>query len=206
MAKEELGVLYTCSCGRFIPLESLYMCVQCTKLHCGSCVKNEIECFFCPNCLLTNVTKDEAHKNRNRCSQCCQCPVCLGTLSFHASLDRQYYMMCGTCRWCSLEINLAESRADKLATHCFQQENASQEVKCANQLVEYFKAISLVEKEQADKSQGLVTSRHSMTSLRLGSKVSAAFNARSQLTSSTPLPERLAPTSCHEEDTQGGPA
>eukprot|EP00123_Amoebidium_parasiticum_P017234 comp23763_c0_seq1/m.41149 comp23763_c0_seq1/g.41149 ORF comp23763_c0_seq1/g.41149 comp23763_c0_seq1/m.41149 type:complete len:409 (-) comp23763_c0_seq1:110-1336(-) len=164
---DSVAVLYGCGCGSQLPLDRLYLCVQCQKLHCDTCVRSEIECLYCPTCLVTLVQRTEAQKNANRCVQCCVCPVCRSTLSHHSGEDRRVYLVCGTCRWASTEVGLLAARPHELPAECQERERQADAVEVANQLTDHFKAVELVERQQAEERLGLAGKQRRSGGIRL---------------------------------------
>ena len=58
------SVSYSCECGRFYPIENLYYCHPCQKLACTFCITQEIDSYYCPNCL-ENMPSAEALTYKN---------------------------------------------------------------------------------------------------------------------------------------------
>eukprot|EP00039_Didymoeca_costata_P032688 m.38879 g.38879 ORF g.38879 m.38879 type:complete len:142 (-) comp9488_c0_seq1:1230-1655(-) len=106
------GVAFRCSCGCLRAVPSLYWCRHCVTLRCAYCVSQEVDAFFCPNCLDELMPTTEAKLNKNKCSTgCMNCPLCSTNLSF-VSAEGGGYMACGYCQWTSETIDLTGTRAE----------------------------------------------------------------------------------------------
>ncbi|KAJ0179042.1 hypothetical protein K1T71_005817 [Dendrolimus kikuchii] len=157
-------VKYICSCGQLKPITSLYFCRHCLKIRCGFCICHEVDSHYCANCL-ENMPSSEARLKKNRCSSCFDCPSCFHTLSTRATLaqprqpvdpaggdtkvenkqpKKMYYLSCFNCRWTSRDVGIPDQpvasggwpeRANPFATRI-------------NQLLDYYKAIALQEKQE----------------------------------------------------------
>lgn len=63
--EEKERIKYGCECGRYFPIQDLYYCQHCQKISCSFCVTQEIESYFCPNCLeLMASSEAMVYKNR----------------------------------------------------------------------------------------------------------------------------------------------
>eukprot|EP01114_Cavostelium_apophysatum_P023246 TRINITY_DN8700_c0_g1_i1.p1 TRINITY_DN8700_c0_g1~~TRINITY_DN8700_c0_g1_i1.p1 ORF type:complete len:449 (+),score=92.49 TRINITY_DN8700_c0_g1_i1:71-1417(+) len=103
------GIHYSCSCKRFFLLDRLYYCQGCQTTACKFCVTQEIDSYYCPNCL-ENMASSEAMHYKNSCKKCFVCPSCFSSLSYQAlpsqSENKEYYLTCVFCQWDSLDIGL----------------------------------------------------------------------------------------------------
>eukprot|EP00164_Ancoracysta_twista_P008996 GFYU01013179.1.p1 GENE.GFYU01013179.1~~GFYU01013179.1.p1 ORF type:complete len:471 (-),score=119.26 GFYU01013179.1:118-1530(-) len=148
-------VTYSCSCGRSDSLMELYFCQECKKTKCSRCVTEEIDAYYCPNCL-ENMPSAEAMLFSNRCSKCFECPDCGITLHVFQSAEDQYYLRCGFCQWDSRHLDLAAERADKIPTLNITRERDADHIKEVTAIVENCKRGAkehAKEKEQAKKSR-----------------------------------------------------
>jgi len=107
---------YLCGCGKEWGIEDMYFCFQCTKPLCVYCVTEEIDSFYCRNCM-ENMPTTEAMAFKNRCSRCFQCPVCFTTLQIllnNSSGQKQYHFGCQHCYWDSLTLGLSGTSLNEL--------------------------------------------------------------------------------------------
>lgn len=58
-------IKYSCMCEKLFTLPELYYCNGCQKNACKFCVTEEIDSYYCPNCL-ENLASAEALLNQNR--------------------------------------------------------------------------------------------------------------------------------------------
>eukprot|EP01112_Ceratiomyxa_fruticulosa_P010763 TRINITY_DN2863_c0_g2_i4.p1 TRINITY_DN2863_c0_g2~~TRINITY_DN2863_c0_g2_i4.p1 ORF type:complete len:416 (-),score=70.52 TRINITY_DN2863_c0_g2_i4:186-1433(-) len=108
-------VKYSCSCGNVVPLETMYYCYHCQKIECKFCITEEIDSYFCPNCL-DNMASAEAMQNFNRCKKCFECPNCSTILTYSVKGEELYFLSCGYCRWNSLLCDLKSDSVASLAS------------------------------------------------------------------------------------------
>lgn len=74
-------IRYRCSCLKKRSIEQMYFCETCSAIKCPSCMApDEIECYFCPNCLETTAS-GEAMFQKHKCKKCFSCPACQAILS-----------------------------------------------------------------------------------------------------------------------------
>ncbi|XP_033325573.2 dynactin subunit 4 isoform X1 [Megalopta genalis] len=160
-------VRYVCSCGSLKPISQTYFCRHCSKIRCGYCNCQEIDTYYCPNCL-ENSTFVEARLEKNKCSNCFECPCCFHTLSTRAghipfktappeggeSKDAKtppkkfYYLFCSMCRWTSRDAGIPDQT---IATGGWpEQENPH--VGRINTLIEYHKILASIEKLEWEKN------------------------------------------------------
>lgn len=107
---------FECGCGRKFSLEDLYFCFTCTKIVCKYCMTEEIDSFFCRNCM-ENMPSTEAKAFRNRCFRCFQCPICFTTLQIISEQVRSgklYHFSCQHCFWDSVSIGIQGGTLDSL--------------------------------------------------------------------------------------------
>lgn len=97
-------ITYSCNCDKQFTLPELYYCNGCQKITCPFCITEEIDSYYCPNCL-ENMASAEAILNQNRCKKCYECPLCLCALTYNVNGDL-YYLNCSSCHWNSLSIGM----------------------------------------------------------------------------------------------------
>lgn len=105
-----------CGCEKEWGLEDLYYCYQCSRILCPFCVNEEIDSFYCRNCL-ENMPATEANAFKNRCSRCFQCPVCSTTLQIHLynyKGQKFYHFGCQSCYWDSMNLDLKGNSLNEL--------------------------------------------------------------------------------------------
>ncbi|XP_026322091.1 dynactin subunit 4 [Hyposmocoma kahamanoa] len=159
-------VKYVCSCGQLKPITSLYFCRHCLKIRCGFCICHEVDSHYCANCL-ENMPSSEARLKKNRCSSCFDCPSCFHTLSTRATLaqprqpiqdvaaggdakvenkqpKKMYYLSCFNCRWTSRDVGIP----DQPVASGGWPERSNPSSTRVNQLLDYYKAIALQEKQE----------------------------------------------------------
>eukprot|EP01113_Clastostelium_recurvatum_P041447 TRINITY_DN6584_c0_g1_i2.p1 TRINITY_DN6584_c0_g1~~TRINITY_DN6584_c0_g1_i2.p1 ORF type:complete len:427 (-),score=68.75 TRINITY_DN6584_c0_g1_i2:7-1287(-) len=120
-------VLFRCECSRSFPMDELYYCYNCQKLECRFCITEEIDSYYCPNCL-DILASAEAQQNFNSCKKCFVCPHCDAALIYSVKSDENapppegdqpqaeiYFLSCGFCRWNSLMTDTKSSTASGLA-------------------------------------------------------------------------------------------
>ncbi|EFA83163.1 dynactin 62 kDa subunit [Heterostelium album PN500] len=114
-------MLESCECSKAYNLTELYFCNGCQNLNCRYCIHEEIDCYFCPNCL-DHVSVAEASLYGNRCKKCYDCPICFGTLNYQQQQQQQqgtttttttgtevFFLNCAFCKWNSLD---SEAKVD----------------------------------------------------------------------------------------------
>ncbi|XP_017765822.1 PREDICTED: dynactin subunit 4 [Eufriesea mexicana] len=159
-------VRYVCNCGSLKPISKIYFCRYCLKIRCGYCVCQEIDSYYCPNCM-ENLPLSEIRIRKNKCSNCFKCPCCFQTLSTRAghvplrvlptdgedSKDikttpkKVYYLACSLCRWTSRDAGIPDQSG---ATGCWpKQENPH--ISRINALIEYHRVLGFIEKHQCEK-------------------------------------------------------
>ncbi|CAB3222810.1 unnamed protein product [Arctia plantaginis] len=158
-------VKYICSCGQLKPITSLYFCRHCLKIRCGFCICHEVDSHYCANCL-ENMPSSEARLKKNRCSSCFDCPSCFHTLSTRATMaqprqtpqdpaggdtkveskqpKKMYYLSCFNCRWTSRDVGIP----DQPVASGGWPERTNPFAARVNQLLDYYKAIALQEKQE----------------------------------------------------------
>ncbi|PZC85909.1 hypothetical protein B5X24_HaOG214274 [Helicoverpa armigera] len=159
-------VKYICSCGQLKPITSLYFCRHCLKIRCGFCICHEVDSHYCANCL-ENMPSSEARLKKNRCSSCFDCPSCFHTLSTRATMaqprqvlqdpaaagdakveskqpKKMYYLSCFNCRWTSRDVGIP----DQPVASGGWPERTNPYAARVNQLLDYYKAIALQEKQE----------------------------------------------------------
>ena len=114
----DVSVQYRCGCDEFCNLELLYFCQTCQKLNCVYCVNNQIDQYFCRNCMETMVWTD-IRKLNYLCKNCYSCPRCFHILNTVTSSDNLhkndsgcttlYSLICLHCRWSTREAGLPDS-------------------------------------------------------------------------------------------------
>ncbi|XP_075971247.1 dynactin subunit 4 [Anticarsia gemmatalis] len=159
-------IKYICSCGQLKPITSLYFCRHCLKIRCGFCICHEVDSHYCANCL-ENMPSSEARLKKNRCSSCFDCPSCFHTLSTRATMaqprqvvqdpaaggdakveskqpKKMYYLSCFNCRWTSRDVGIP----DQPVASGGWPERTNPFAARVNQLLDYYKAIALQEKQE----------------------------------------------------------
>ncbi|KAJ3228208.1 hypothetical protein HK099_005218 [Clydaea vesicula] len=185
----------------------------------------EIVCYYCPNCLF-EVPTASVKAEKNRCARnCFECPICLNTLSVISSVDPEkepspptwadrasstpnslhspglsagnvHYLLCGLCRWDSLEINLKFDRPTGLAIQLQKTEDDRDDVKEFENLRDHFEQIfrsnatgahsSSLRNSGLNISSSLLASIPSLASLSsYSSKRSSNFSSSSKETINT---------------------
>uniref|UniRef100_A0A0G4I7E4 Dynactin subunit 4 n=1 Tax=Chromera velia CCMP2878 TaxID=1169474 RepID=A0A0G4I7E4_9ALVE len=99
--------------GNSFPIEELYFCDTCSKIRSRFELSEEIDSYYCPNCL-ENMPSSEAMIYLNRCSKCFECPVCFNTLIIIAPPEGGCIFSCQYCRWSSKNVQMQHERADQL--------------------------------------------------------------------------------------------
>eukprot|EP01089_Gocevia_fonbrunei_P000613 TRINITY_DN10613_c0_g1_i1.p1 TRINITY_DN10613_c0_g1~~TRINITY_DN10613_c0_g1_i1.p1 ORF type:complete len:419 (+),score=69.94 TRINITY_DN10613_c0_g1_i1:75-1331(+) len=137
------SVKFQCCCSRFFELQYLYYCQECKDIKCSLCVSQEIDSFYCPNCL-DNMTTYDSMLFRNRCKKCFDCPSCSSLLSYSQRLDKDsnqriIYFHCGFCRWNSLNTDLTADAPNLLIANYIKQERNSPQQLKVHSLVENYR-------------------------------------------------------------------
>ncbi|KYQ99676.1 dynactin 62 kDa subunit [Tieghemostelium lacteum] len=103
-------IKYGCSCGKAFHLTEEYYCGGCQKINCKYCISEEIDGYYCPNCL-EYISNAEAQLSGNRCKKCFECPVCFNILTYSihtpsgqtedssSTIPENYFLNCGFCKW-----------------------------------------------------------------------------------------------------------
>jgi len=153
------NITYGCDCGRSFPLETLYYCQSCQKITCKFCVTQEIDSYYCPNCL-ENMASSEAMLFKNSCKKCFLCPFCFCCLTYQtlpsttpstqttptpsiqtsssgdADKDKTYFLGCGFCRWDSIDLGLKADSPTALIAKIMEMEKDSPLQKEVSKLIE----------------------------------------------------------------------
>jgi len=98
------SIHYSCHCDKLFTLAELYYCNGCQKNTCKYCITEEIDSYYCPNCL-ENLASAEAMLNQNKCKKCYECPICFSAMTHNVSND-VYYLNCASCHWNSISIGM----------------------------------------------------------------------------------------------------
>eukprot|EP00919_Chromeraceae_sp_WS-2016_P008096 GHVR01019159.1.p1 GENE.GHVR01019159.1~~GHVR01019159.1.p1 ORF type:complete len:564 (-),score=93.16 GHVR01019159.1:129-1799(-) len=110
----EIGVEFTASDGRMLPLEELYFCDTCSKIRSRYELSEEIDSYYCPHCL-ENMPSSEAMIYQNRCSKCFECPICFNTLIIAVIQEGgKCAFWCQYCRWSSRQVLAEHAKPDQL--------------------------------------------------------------------------------------------
>lgn len=110
---DDVGVLIQTNCGRCLPMEELYFCDHCSELKSRFEVADEIDSFYCPNCL-ENLPTSEAMVYGNRCTKCFECPLCKSMLHQLTLPSGMICFGCSYCHWNSRDFGLVANRMDEL--------------------------------------------------------------------------------------------
>ena len=115
----------------FHPLGNLYYSSKRNMLltdHPSNAIE-EIESFYCPQCL-ENYPSSEAAMYKNRCPrvECLKCPFCSTVLTTIVSHLNGYdgpqtYLSCGYCYWDSVQIDLVAKNGAELFNHMMEIED-----------------------------------------------------------------------------------
>lgn len=118
-----MHIQYQCQvCDRLRPIHDLFYCSGCNQLVCNSlsCVKREIEYYYCPICLDT-FTSTELWSSYYHCLHCYLCPFCESRLcGIRDSESSPVTWRCFHCNWNSESINLSGDSVSDLQTKTFQ--------------------------------------------------------------------------------------
>ena len=101
-------VQYECECRSRQPITLTYFCRYCLKLRCRNCVQKEVDSQYCQHCLEYIPIMDGKLK-KNKCATCFQCPICFHTLSTRSFLEQNkkaFILVCGFCKWSSLDVGI----------------------------------------------------------------------------------------------------
>ncbi|KAK5583862.1 hypothetical protein RB653_005465 [Dictyostelium firmibasis] len=139
-------IKYSCNCGKSYHVSELYYCSGCLKTNCKFCITEEIDCFYCPNCL-ENVSSVEASLNGNRCKKCFDCPICFNILTYSASTNvstgnETFFLNCAFCKWNSINSGEKEFRFD---SHSIKNSKESTESQ-----LQFNKVLEVVNKESIE--------------------------------------------------------
>ncbi|KAM9985459.1 hypothetical protein ACTFIZ_009002 [Dictyostelium cf. discoideum] len=139
-------IKYSCNCGKAYHVSELYYCSGCLKTNCKFCITEEIDCFYCPNCL-EHVSSVEASLNGNRCKKCFDCPICFNILTYSASTNaatgnETFFLNCAFCKWNSINSGEKEFRFD---SHSIKNNKESSESQ-----LQFNKVLEVVNKESIE--------------------------------------------------------
>lgn len=161
-------VRYMCNCGSLKPISKIYFCRHCLKIRCGYCVCQEVDLYYCPNCM-ENLPSSEVRLKKNKCSNCFNCPNCFQMLSTRAghvplkpttkeaedSKDvkvvpkKVYYLSCSFCRWSSRDVGISDQTM--ASGRWPEQENPH--TRRINALIDYHKILTSIEKRQRERKK-----------------------------------------------------
>ncbi|KAK2156680.1 hypothetical protein LSH36_207g01010 [Paralvinella palmiformis] len=161
-------VQYVAFSGTVAPLSKLYFCRHCLKLRSRDCVSQEVDSYYCSNCL-ENMPSPDAKLKKNRCANCFDCPSCGHSLSTRATSvafqdpdnpgkstpKKVYYLACGFCRWTSRDVGLK----DQLIASGGWQEQENPNEKRISELLDYYK--HLAQKDQTEREKKKYSRRRS---------------------------------------------
>ncbi|EGC38309.1 hypothetical protein DICPUDRAFT_28946 [Dictyostelium purpureum] len=140
-------IKYSCNCGKSYHLTELYYCISCLKTNCKFCITEDIDCYYCPNCL-EHISSAEASLNGNRCKKCFECPMCFNVLTYSASTNANgvetFFLNCTFCKWNSINSGEKEFRFD---SHSIKAKNEESEA-----YIQLNKVLEIVNKESAELS------------------------------------------------------
>ncbi|KAI9015173.1 dynactin p62 family-domain-containing protein [Gaertneriomyces semiglobifer] len=202
--------LYPPNAGDFLdlfPISRMYFCDHCRRICCPCCTKEEVACYFCPNCLF-EVPSASVKAEKNRCGRnCFECPVCENTLQVvsaveastsasdvgefegrRSSVGNLHYLSCGACQWTSMEIGLQFERPTGLATQLQKSEDAKDDVREFENLRRHFEKVTKVKDTKAGTLSLLRSS--AATAMGLPASLLASIPALASfasLSSRTPL-------------------
>mmetsp|Transcript_29160 Transcript_29160/g.41036 ORF Transcript_29160/g.41036 Transcript_29160/m.41036 type:complete len:514 (+) Transcript_29160:1220-2761(+) len=183
---------YKCDCSRLFDIsEELYYCQGCQKMRCSFCVTQEIDSFYCPNCL-DNMASSEATTYKNSCKKCFECPCCHSALSYHAStaadpsldissLNLQpgapyYYLKCEFCQWDSLAAKYISDTPNGLTALSLEKEKDDKLQVMFNKMRD---SLQKDEKDKAKARKSLL--RKKSTMFRLTTPINSSASDRVKL-------------------------
>eukprot|EP00741_Cyanophora_paradoxa_P000846 tig00000444_g817.t1 len=110
-------------CTRREELERMYFCTACSSIRCSRCILEEIDSWFCPQCM-ESVPQSDAALYANRCVRCFACPVCDSAVSATLS-DGGHALACKFCSWRSVQLSgqgeaagtAAQAEMERLVAH-----------------------------------------------------------------------------------------
>ncbi|PRP87410.1 hypothetical protein PROFUN_00621 [Planoprotostelium fungivorum] len=179
---------YHCGCNQrgHVIDSPLYLCHKCAKLKCTECTTQEIDSFFCPQCM-ENMSSSEVTHFRNSCKKCFECPSCFSILSYHVQADISgksdidsdpdggkgeedkalVYLRCGYCRWNSLDIGLHGNTTNDLIALSMDKDKfpSDYNVRAANAPKDAIG--SLIEKHQREDRDKAKEKRHNQARKKL---------------------------------------
>ena len=147
---------YKCSCGwsESAPLHRLYFCPYCFELRCMYCLQDEINFYYCPNCLF-EVPSALVKSGKNRCNRnCYKCSVCTSTMVLvnrteeETNISQQlnvendgsiYGLLCPNCGWLP---KLTFDKPSTISTHYQKKEQDSAIFREFEHLYEHYKKIT----------------------------------------------------------------
>ncbi|EGG15244.1 dynactin 62 kDa subunit [Cavenderia fasciculata] len=151
-----------CVCSKSFNLTELYFCNGCQKLNCKHCVTEQIDCYYCPNCL-DHVSVAEASQNGNRCKKCYDCPLCFSVLALQQQQSTteggtsSLFLYCNFCKWNSFGMD--NSKYDTLSILS----GGTKGKELSPMQLEANKVLDVLQKEAAD----IASSKDSRTLTRL---------------------------------------
>lgn len=114
----------TCPCDELVDIATAAYCTSCREVKCGVCLVEEVDAYYCPNCL-ENLPVGEAMVFGNRCSKCFSCPSCSSALQTVADEREGFFFACSFCRWDSLRLGLRDEKPDVLVVQAVKRERDS---------------------------------------------------------------------------------
>ncbi|EEB13065.1 dynactin subunit, putative [Pediculus humanus corporis] len=172
-------VRYVCTCGELKSITRIYFCRHCSAIRCGFCVSHEVDARYCHICL-ENLPVAEAWMKKNCCSSCINCPICQLNLSTRATTVKNkepvestekddgksdkndkseksekseskklYYLCCFNCHWTSRDVGIPDQTSASSPWPEFENPHMTR----LNELMEYYKAVSLYDKTINEKKQ-----------------------------------------------------
>lgn len=124
------------------------------------CVTQEIDSYYCPNCL-ENMVSVEAGHYLNSCKKCFECPRCFSALTFSMGIlgeskEKLYFLSCGYCRWDSISLDLTGESTSNLIAKAMTFEKDDDKQKRVNSVV---KRRQKEERERAKEKRQLNTAQ-----------------------------------------------
>jgi len=145
-----MGIFYGCKCERFFIIDQLYYCHSCQSTTCKFCTTQEIDSYYCPNCL-ENMPSTEAMMYKNNCKKCFDCPCCFSVLVYQgipiSAEKSDYYFSCGYCHWDSLAMGLKADSPSALAAKAIDVEREDPSQK------EFSKMIEKLQKDERERAK-----------------------------------------------------
>ncbi|KAK6644867.1 hypothetical protein RUM43_001140 [Polyplax serrata] len=163
-------VRYVCTCGELKSIARIYFCRHCSAIRCGFCVCHEVDARYCHICT-ENLPVAEAWMKKNCCSSCISCPICHLNLTTKATSVKNkenteaaakedgksektepkkfYYLSCFGCHWTSRDVGLPDQTSASASWPEFDNPHTTR----LNELMEYYKAVSQIDKTNSEKKQ-----------------------------------------------------